>query len=118
MMFTILAWTMPRQLPGVTWSTFDTRQGLPSWTITMPALIWVAAITELSPQCWEIGGSRLVYATHLRGATGWRRTSRGRAGAGSVPGHASLHGGAHGPRTHPPRHRDRLLDRGARGSHR
>src|SRR5262249_39724010 len=37
--------TMPRQLPGVTWTTFVTRCGLPLCMMTFPTLICVAAIT-------------------------------------------------------------------------
>src|SRR5262245_11513675 len=39
--------TMPRQLPGVTWSTFVTRCGWPLCMMTMPTLSWVATITGI-----------------------------------------------------------------------
>src|SRR5689334_4515835 len=44
-MSTSLVCTMPRQLPGVTCMTLETRYGLPLCRMTFPTLIWVATGT-------------------------------------------------------------------------
>src|SRR5438132_438383 len=75
-MLTMRVCTMPRQLPGVTWSTFVTRCGLPLCMMTIPTFSCVATITANTP----VGrGGRVCDVPRGETADDLARTWRGRA---------------------------------------